>query len=181
MKVIAERLTGEDLLRAACESTMHRKTESKITLPTIYNCEHSPVRAILFKISMEGIPSFVSVHLVRHKIGVEHFVQTMRDDRGAVEVANRNTPVDHTMILNAQALINMSKKRLCYKASKETRDVFNLIVDAVALVDEELPKYLEPECIYRGGFCHEPKMCGQVEGVKWVSPKSREFKRYGDK
>lgn len=179
MKVTAYKITGTNLLRETCESTMHNKVESKITSATIYNCEHSPIRSQMFVIKMEGIPSFVSVHLVRHKIGVEHFVQTMREDRGAEEVANRNTPVNHTMILNAQTLINMAKKRLCYKASKATRDVFNLIIDAVFVVDEELPKYLVPECIYRGGYCHEPKMCGKVEGVKWVSPKSREFKRYG--
>jgi len=181
MKIVAHRITNEELMRNLCTVTTHNKMESKITTAGIYNCEHSPIRGMVFKITMEGIPSFVSVHLVRHKIGVEHYVQTMRDDRGAQEVANRNTPVDHTMILNAQTLINMAKKRLCYKASKETRDVFNAIVDAVALVDEDLPKYLEPECIYRGGYCHEMKICGLVEGVKWVSPKSRTFKRYGDK
>lgn len=179
MNVTAYTLTGSLLLKEACEATMHNQVESKITPLTIYNCEHSPIRTRLFVVKMEGIPSYVSVHLVRHKIGVEHYVQTMRDDRGAKEVADRNTPVNHTMILNAQTLINMAKKRLCYKASDKTREVFNLIVDAISKVDEDLSKFLEPECIYRGGFCHEPKMCGKVEGVKWVSPKSREFKRYG--
>lgn len=179
MKVTVYRITGSDLLRATCESTMHNPTESKMSRLGIYNCEHSPVRSQMFTIKMEGIPSFVSVHLVRHNVGVQHFVQTMRSDRGAVEIANRNTPVNHTMIANAQALINMARKRLCYKASDETREVFNLIVDAIARVDEDLPKFLEPECIYRGGYCHEPKCCGKVDGVKWVSPKCREFKRYG--
>lgn len=179
MEVICLKLTNENLLRTTCESTMNNPVESKMSLAGIYNCEHSPVRSQIFVIKMEGIPSFVSVHLVRHKIGVEHFVQTMREDRGAVEVADRNTPVNHTMILNAQTLINMAKKRLCYKASDKTREVFNLIVDAVAIVDFDLAKFLVPECIYRGGYCHEPKMCGKVDGVKWVSSKSREFKRYG--
>lgn len=179
MKVTAYKITDINLLRSTCEATMHTHVDSKMTRAGIYNCEHSPIRSQMFVVKMEGIPSYVSVHLVRHKIGVEHFVQTMRDDRGAKEVADRNTPVNHTMILNAQTLINMAKKRLCYKASDKTREVFNLIVDAVAVVDEDLPKFLEPECIYRGGFCHEPKMCGKVEGVKWISSKSREFKRYG--
>ena len=179
MTVIVEKLTDNNLMREMCESTMHYRLESKMTSLTMYNCEHSPIRAVLFTIKMEGIPSFVSVHLVRHNVGVQHFVQTMRNDRGAEDVANRNTPVNHTMIANAQALINMARKRLCYKASDETREVFNLIVDAIARVDEDLPKFMEPECIYRGGFCHEPKCCGKVEGVKWVSSKSRSFVRYG--
>lgn len=181
MNVTVYKITGTNLLKDACESTMHQKVESKMTTLSIYNCEHSPIRSQMFVVKMEGIPNFVSVHLVRHNVGVQHYVQTMRVDRGAEDIANRMTPTNHTMILNAQTLINMARRRLCYKASKETRDVFNAIIDAVAKVDEDLPKFLEPECIYRGGFCHEPKMCGNVEGVKWISPKSREFKRYGDK
>lgn len=179
MKVTVSKISNEDLLRTTCESTMHNPVVSKMTLAGIYNCEHSPIRSQIFVIKMEGIPSFVSVHFVRHKIGVEHFVQTMRDDRGAQEVADRNTPVNHTMIANAQAIINMGKKRLCYKASDKTREVFNLIIDAIMLVDEELPKFLVPECIYRGGYCHEPKICGKVDGVIWSGPKTRFFKRYG--
>jgi len=179
LKVTCLKMSNEDLLRTTCESTMNNPVESKMSLAGIYNCEHSPIRSQIFVIKMEGIPSFVSVHFVRHKIGVEHFVQTMRQDRGATEVANRNTPVNHTMILNAQTLINMAKKRLCYKASDETREVFNLIVDAIVLVDDELPKFLVPECIYRGGYCHEPRICGRVDGVVWAGPKTRFFKRYG--
>ncbi|NCB03452.1 MAG: hypothetical protein EOM67_15045, partial [Spirochaetia bacterium] len=106
MKVTAYRITGTDLLRTTCESTMHSPTESKMTRLGIYNCEHSPIRSQMFTIKMEGIPSFVSVHLVRHNVGVQHFVQTMRNDRGAEDVANRNTPVNHTMIANAQAIID---------------------------------------------------------------------------
>ena len=179
MEVKAYKITAANLLRLTCESTMHNRVESKMTPLSIYNCEHSPIRSQMFVIEMYRIPSFVSVHLVRHKIGVEHYVQTMRDDRGAQEVANRNTQVNHTMIANAQALINMSRKRLCYKASKQTRDVWNMVVDALKSIDADLVKFMEPECIYRGGFCHEPRLCGKVEGVKWISPKSREFKRYG--
>ena len=179
MEVTCLKMSNEDLLRMTCESTMNNPVESKMSLAGIYNCEHSPIRSQIFVIKMEGIPSFVSVHFVRHKIGVEHFVQTMREDRGATEVADRNTPVNHTMICNAQAVINMAKKRLCYKASDETREVFNLIVDAIALVDIELPKFLVPECIYRGGYCHEPRICGRVDGVVWSGPKTRFFKRYG--
>lgn len=181
MEVRAYKITDTNLLRQTCESTMHNRLESKMTPLSIYNCEHSPMRSQVFVIEMYGIPSFVSVHLVRHNIGVTHYVQTMRDDRGAQEIANRFTPVSHTMLINAQALINMSRKRLCYKASKETREVWNLVIDAIESIDSDIVKFMEPECIYRGGFCHEPKMCGKVEGVKWVSPKSREFKRYGDK
>lgn len=43
--------------------------------------EHSPIRLIELTIRMKGIPYWVSVHLVRHKYGIEHFVSTQRTDR----------------------------------------------------------------------------------------------------
>ena len=42
--------------------------------------EHSPIRYLRFIIRME-IPYCNSVHFVRHKLGVEHFVQSQRNDR----------------------------------------------------------------------------------------------------
>jgi thymidylate synthase ThyX len=113
----------------------------------------------MFWVEMKGIPSFVSTHLTRHKIGVEHFVQTMRDDRGAEEVADRNTPVNHAMFINAQALINMSRKRLCKKASIETRAVMRAIMHAVDKVDTDLFNYMMPDCMYRNK-CYEISPCG---------------------
>ena len=44
--------------------------------------EHSPIRLLTFTVRITDLPYWVSVHLVRHKIGVEHFVKTQRSDRG---------------------------------------------------------------------------------------------------
>ena len=46
----------------------------------ILKAEHSPIRTLMFTIRLT-IPYFVSVHLVRHKIGIEHYVQSQRNDR----------------------------------------------------------------------------------------------------
>ena len=162
MRIHIEKLTNEGLMRKACQFTTHGQAESAMTLDRIYRCEHSPMRTQLFWIEMLGIPSFVSVHLVRHKFGVEHFVQTMRDDRGAQEVADRNTPVHHAMLINAQALINMARKRLCMKAHAETRLVFEHIKDHMRAADPDLARHLVPECVYRGDVCHEPNPCGRA-------------------
>jgi thymidylate synthase ThyX len=114
----------------------------------------------MFWVEMRGIPTFVSVHLVRHKIGVEHFVQSNRTD--VVEtIADRNTPINHAMLLNAQSLVNLSRKRLCMKASKETREVMQEIKNKVGLVDEILPKYMVKDCEYRGK-CVERNPCKGV-------------------
>ena len=81
MEISIRKLTDEKLMQRACEMTMHGET-SNMTLEKIYKCEHSPIRTQMFWIEVLGIPSFASVHFVRHKIGVEHFVSTNREDRG---------------------------------------------------------------------------------------------------
>jgi hypothetical protein len=160
VKVTVTKLTDESLVKRACESTMHG-AESKVTLDQIYRCQHSPIRTQIFWVEMVDIPSFVSTHLVRHKIGVEHFVMSNRVDRGGTGSETRNTPVNHSMLINAEALINMARKRLCLKASDETREVFDLVCSEVLEVDPALCKYLVPECEYRGGRCFELKPCGK--------------------
>lgn len=73
---------------------------------------------------------------------------------------DRYAPTDIAFICNAEALINMAHKRLCSKASKETREIFNLIKEAIVDCDVDLANHLVPQCIYRGGICPEPKCCG---------------------
>lgn len=163
MRVYVKKITGVDLAREACKFTTHGQIDSMMSLDKLYRCEHSPLRTQLFWIEMLGIPSFVSVHLTRHNVGiVSHYVQTMRDDRGADTVADRNTPVSHAMLINAQALINVARKRLCRKAHAETRLLMEHIKDHVRAVDPDLAKYMVPECVYRGDVCHELKPCGRA-------------------
>jgi hypothetical protein len=172
MKVIIEPQTDIRLVRRAAEMTTHGQPV-KASLKSWYRCEHSPVRARLFWIEMHGIPSFVSVHLTRHKVGVEHFVQSMRDDRGGVgdEAVNRLTPVNHGMLVNAQAIITMGRKRLCYTSHKKTVAVWRKLRGEMANVDEALVKYMVPECVYRNGICPEfseckPGMAAVLEAYK---------------
>jgi len=162
MKIYCHKLTEERIMRRACEFTMRLEKESKISLASIYRCEHSPMRTQIFWIELIDIPSFVSVHLVRHKIGVEHFVGSKRDDLSgeAPESVNRLSPVCHAMFINAQALVQMSHQRLCNKAHKQTIEVMEKIRCAVGKVDKELAKRMVPKCIYRGG-CYETKGCGR--------------------
>jgi len=161
-EITVTKLTDVDLCRRACAFTSGK--ESAMTLEKIYRCEHSPIRTQLFWVEMVGIPTFVSVHLVRHKIGVEHFVRSHRDDRGGTGTEDRNTPVDHAMLINAQALISMARKRLCMKAHTQTREVMWSIKSAVAEVDEDLAGFMGAECLYRKG-CHEPRSCGWWESM----------------
>ena len=62
-------------------------------------CKHSPIRTLMFTIKLT-IPYYVSTHFVRHKIGVEHYVQSQRNDRQTNydrETAPQNVMVSHIM------------------------------------------------------------------------------------
>lgn len=122
--------------------------------------EHSPIRLVRFRWKWLSLRYWVSVHLVRHKFGIEHFVSTQRTDRtGADERGLQDAPVDHMAEANAQALINISRKRLCMQASQETRDAWRLVRKGVAELDPVVASVMVPECIYRG-FCPEFRPCG---------------------
>ena len=76
---------------------------------------------------------------------------------------DRYAPTDLAFIINAEALMNMAHKRLCTKASAETRAVMSLIRSEIAKddVDPDLAMHLVPQCVYRGGICPEPRSCGK--------------------
>ena len=123
--------------------------------------EHSPIRKLCFNWKWEDLPSWVSVHFVRHKFGIEHFVSTQRSDRTGQDraAARQDAPVMHECFANAQALISISRRRLCGQASPETRAAWRLVVDEVAKHEPEVASCCVPECVYRG-FCPEFKPCG---------------------
>jgi thymidylate synthase ThyX len=166
--IVLKKFTDEDLMRWAC--SMIIDSESNMSLERIYRNEHSPILTQLFQISMYGIPTFVSTHFVRHNIGIiGHYCKTQRDDRiGETEgdSPDRWTPTNHGMLCNAQALINIARKRLCYKSHWATIEVMREIKRQVRYVDPLLYPKLVPECIYRGGVCHEDRMCGRRKQIK---------------
>jgi hypothetical protein len=167
MHVHIEPITDCAFVRRAAQMTTHGQPVTA-GLRAWYRTEHSPIRARLFWIELFAIPSFVSVHLVRHKIGVEHYVESMRDDRGGAgdTETNRLTPVNHGMLVNAQALIAMSRKRLCYKSHKRTVAVWSRLRKEMLGIDADLHRYLVPECVYRNGVCPEFREC--KPGIKKV-------------
>lgn len=123
--------------------------------------EHSPIRRMHFYWRWKGLKSWVSVHMVRHKIGIEHWVSTQRSDRTGVsrDELPQGALVNHACEADAQALINISRKRLCSCASPETREAWQLVKEEVARTEPELADCMVKECIYRG-FCPEMFSCG---------------------
>ena len=162
MRIEVEKITTAGDLQEANSFTSG--ADSKMDLETAYACRHSPMRTQLFKVKMYEIPTFVSVHLVRHNIGYTHFVQSMRTDRGGDGSEDRYTPVNHMMYLNAQCLIELANARLCRKASKETQEVVELIKEAMLDVDPALAHWMQPRCIELGR-CRELKPCGYYSKI----------------
>lgn len=124
--------------------------------------EHSPIRLLEFDITFYDIPYFVAMHLVRHFIGCIPFVSTQRTDRTGID--RNKLPQDNLISMqlsvNAQALIYMSRKRLCSKASPATRKIWNEVKDEMKNIDPIVAERMLPECAYRHGFCPEMKPCG---------------------
>ena len=161
--------TEKDLAwcRTCCLNTVgiaSTKLPTEEWLEKLIKAEHSPARELWFGIKME-IPYGVAVHFVRHHIGVNHYVQTQRDDRTTHEISRNEKPqgetVSHIMSVNAQELIFMAHKRLCSQASPETRKVMEMICEEVIKVAPYMKDVLVPLCAYRGGLCTEFKCCGR--------------------
>lgn len=139
--------------------------------------EHSPIRTLQFKWKWLDIAYWVSVHYVRHWLGIVHFVSTSRTDRTGVDRNEllQNNPVDHECEANAQALINISRKRLCNKASHETREAWEAVKDEISKTDPIIASVMVPECVYRG-FCPEFMSCGYCDTPEYEC-KIEEYRR----
>lgn len=155
--------------------------------------EHSPIRLLEYDFTIENIRQWVTVHLVRHHEGCEKFVHTQRQDiNDQIELITKNVikalsdlglirdgwkerdylfqgqENDMDMTCNAQAFINISRKRLCKGcASTETRMAWEIVIAMLKEYDPILAEKCVPECLYRG-FCPETdRCCGYVNTKKF--------------
>lgn len=155
--------------------------------------EHSPIRLLEYDFTIEDIRQWVTVHLVRHHIGCEKFVHSQRQDINdlieelvakIIEIFKREgldrpgwkerdylqqgEPNDMDMTCNAQAFMNISRKRLCYGCpSPETRLAWEIVIEALSEIDPILAEKCVPECVYRG-FCPETsRCCGFVNTIAY--------------
>ena len=154
-------------VKRAARTTISKDGEGKYPSDswkkTILLAEHSPIRKIKFSWKWKNLKSWVSVHFVRHKFGIEHWVTTQRSDRTGVDRDNspQSALVSHECEANAQALIFMSRRRLCTQASEDTRAAWKEVKAEVNKVDPVLASVMVRECVYRG-FCPEFYCCGYV-------------------
>ena len=145
--------------------------------------EHSPIKLVEYTISFKDLRQWVGVHLLRHPF-VLPFIHSQRVDRrdnidelveAVMQIVSediKNSPDfnkrdyvfqgetnDQDFVVNAQTLINISRKRLCSCASKETREAWVAVRNAIMEFDPIMASVMVRQCIYRG-FCPERTCCG---------------------
>lgn len=139
------------------------KQPSEKFMYDIYMSEHSPIRDKMFTIEIYGIKSWVATHLARHSVGYTPYIATQRDDRTPADLPRdeigQGALVNMRITLNAQAFINVSKKRLCKMSHKETVKVWKDVIENLKGIDPILAHHCVPNCIYRNGLCPEPTTC----------------------
>lgn len=166
MNVKLEKIKGDwiEVVNHA-RTTVHKedinKNPSDDFKRKILRAEHSPIRSLIFCFKISNLKSWVATHLVRHHVGVEKWVRTQRTDRTGInrDELPQGNELEMSIEANTQALINMSRKRLCSQASPETREVMQAMKDEVKRIEPLVAEVMVKECIYRG-FCPEMWSCG---------------------
>lgn len=160
--------TEEDwlLVKKLTLVTVGKETNKKATeqfKKGMLRARHSPIRDLRFVFYLKDIPYWVSVHLCRH-VHAQPYVRTQRNDRqGDYDrtEAPQKAPVDMMWSMGAEELITIANKRLCNLASKETRELVQMICDEVIQVCPEFKDELVPMCVRNGGVCYEMFPCGE--------------------
>lgn len=123
--------------------------------------EHSPIRLLEFDWSWDGIKYWLSTEWSRHKF--EKFISSQRDDRLKSNTPRDEKPqkalVNFDGYANMQNLIDAWRKRLCFMATKEARELAEDFKRELHSSNPIEANVLVPNCVYRGG-CPEFKSCG---------------------
>lgn len=167
MQTVIDKFEHQDNWQEIKDATMTTIGKTTGSYPTsewkrkLILSEHSPIRKMTFTWRWHELPYFVSVHICRHKVGIDHWVSTQRTDRTGEDrnAKPQDSPVNHECVANAQALLTISRKRLCNCASIETRNAWQMVKSKVAETEPELASCMVRECVYRG-FCPEMFGCG---------------------
>lgn len=116
-------------------------------------CKHSPIRVGTILIHIEDIPYYVMGHLVRHNVGVVPFVGTSREDRTGIPRSEKKQTdlVSMDLLVNIESLMNISVRRLCMCADKETIKVWKAVLEEIKKYDESIYWANVPQCIQNGG------------------------------
>lgn len=156
-----------------CRTTVNKKfTENKPTekfKKDLLISEHSPIRLLEIDWTWENIPYWLSTEWSRHKF--EKFITSQRDDRMVDDIPRgkkpQEAPVNFDGYANAQNTIDAWRKRLCYQATPEARELAENFKFELRDIEPEWSDVLVPNCIYRNG-CPEFTMCKEKFFAKFL-------------
>ena len=158
-------------IKNACRKTISMK-DSRIEPSSEWKrnlliAEHSPLRHSLITIDIEDVPFYVMGHLVRHSVGVTPYVGTSREDRTGVDRSERSQTdlVSMRLDMNIQSLINISRKRLCNQADRQTQLLWLEVVKAIAEYDQDIAWACVPEGIRTCGCPEKFGNCCACENI----------------
>ena len=171
---IKARITDFDIdwmkIKSACMTTISKEAGKEPTQEwkrRLLLCEHSPIRRGTISWKFDEIPYCISTHFVRHHEGVEKWVGTSRADRTEIKDRSQRSQMDMVpmeMEANIQAIINISRKRLCTSADPLTIKYWKAVLEAIKEYDEDIYWACVPECVRCGG-CPEYKSCGYYDNL----------------
>lgn len=174
MEVKVRRITDWSLVLDSARTTVGKddvnKEPSDEFKRSILIAEHSPIRNLWYEVIWTDIPYWVSMHLRTHHCGFHSgeddtvFISSQRSDRTGVERDKlpQDEPVTLRVVMNAHSIINISRVRLCRKASLETREAWNAMLCMLSEIEPILASVCVPNCIYRDR-CPEIKCCGYID------------------
>ena len=164
MNVKVTRLTSKELVDRVTSYTVHREVHPNYR--KLLHAGHSVIRADLYLIELNDVPIEQRDHLTRHKVGIEFWCQTHRDDRTGETpmTVTYETPTNMAVICNAETLMNLAHKRLCFMSHHKTVELVNMIKAEVAKINPDLADEMVPMCYYRK-HCPELKSCGFYENL----------------
>lgn len=168
---------GWERVKQAALTTIHKKyAGGEITQnwkKNILMSRHSPIRELRISVHYKNIPRWIADQLVRHTVGVNNYMGTMRSDRGNVE-REKQTMADTTELLqvfNGESFLKMMSTRLCFGAvSVETRKLIERVRDKLFTIDPAIALFCTPPCISNlgckeAGFlecCHFLSFCNRM-------------------
>ena len=171
---IKARITDFDIdwmkIKSACMTTISKEAGKEPTQEwkrRLLLCEHSPIRRGTISWKFDEIPYCISTHFVRHHEGVEKWVGTERADRTEIKDRSQRSEMDMVPMeveANIQAIINISRKRLCTSADPLTIKYWKAVLEAIKEYDEDIYWACVPECVRCGG-CPEYNSCGYYDNL----------------
>lgn len=158
--------------RTVGKAPLNKEPSDKFKINSMMS-EHSQIKLVEWLVSFESLKQWVGVHLLRHSF-ILPFIHSQRGDRRELRCKRddlpQGEPNDQDFVINSQSLINISRRRLCRTASKETQEAWQAVKDRIAEQDPITARFMVRNCVYRG-FCPEApdKCCGFVKTKQFLN------------